>query len=91
MTLDELKAELAAKGEIRLKVKVTPKASRNELVGFLADGTLKVKVQAPPERGKANAAVCTLLAEQLGVATRQVIIAGGESSHLKHVRISKGN
>ena len=89
MTLDQLKAELAAKGEIRLKVKVSPKASRNELVGFLADGTLKVKVQSPPERGKANVAVCALLAQQLGVATRHVIIASGESSHLKHVRISR--
>jgi hypothetical protein len=90
MSLDRLRAELAARGEIRLRVKVTPKASRNEVTGSLADGTLKVRVQAPPEKGKANAALRALLAEQLGVAARQVSILSGETSPLKHIRVSRG-
>ncbi len=87
MTLDALRQELANKGEVRLKVKVVPKARRAELVGFLADGTLKVKVHAPPEKGKANEEVRLLLARELGTDPRQVLIVHGDTSPSKHVRI----
>jgi hypothetical protein len=87
VTLREIKQELAAKGELRLKVKVAPKSRRSELAGFMADGTLKAKVQAPPEKGKANAELCALLARELGVSRRGVLIISGEMSPLKLVRI----
>jgi uncharacterized protein (TIGR00251 family) len=70
-----------------LTVKVVPKASNAEVVGLLADGSLKVKVTAAPEKGRANAAVCELLAEVLGVPKRNVEIVRGETSHTKQVRI----
>jgi uncharacterized protein (TIGR00251 family) len=88
VTLDEVKRELATRGEVRLKVKVTPKSGRSEIAGFLADGTLKVKLLAAPERGKANQELCALLAKHLGVRPRQVEILTGETSPLKHVRVS---
>ena len=88
MTLDGIKQELASKGELRLKVKVTPKSRRSELAGFLADGTLKARVQAPPEKGKANAELCGLLARELGVSQRRVVILNGETSPVKQVRVS---
>jgi uncharacterized protein (TIGR00251 family) len=71
-----------------VKVKVTPKSGRGELVGFLADGTLKVKLLAAPERGKANEELRALLAKRPGVCPHQVEIVGGEISPLKHVRVS---
>jgi uncharacterized protein (TIGR00251 family) len=89
VTLGELKGELEASGELHLRVKVVPKSSRSELAGFMADGTLKAKVQAPPERGKANAELCALLAKHLGVRPRDVDILSGETSPLKQVRISR--
>ena len=88
MTLDEVKRDLAAQGEVRLKIKVTPKSGRSELAGFLADGTLKVKLLAAPERGKANEELRTLVAKHLGVRPRQVEILAGETSPVKHVRVS---
>jgi uncharacterized protein (TIGR00251 family) len=88
VTLDSIKQELASKGELRLRVKVTPKSKRSELAGFLADGTLKARVQAPPERGKANAELCALVARELGVSQRQVVILSGETSPVKQVRVS---
>jgi uncharacterized protein (TIGR00251 family) len=87
VTLAELKQELARKGEIRLKVKVAAKSKRSELAGFMADGTLKVRVQAAPERGKANAEVCALLAGELGIGRQQVQVVRGETSSSKQILI----
>ena len=88
MTLDGIKQELASNGRLRLRVKVTPKSRRSELAGFLADGTLKARVQAPPEKGKANSELCALVARELGVSQRQVEILSGETSPLKQIRVS---
>jgi uncharacterized protein (TIGR00251 family) len=71
----------------RLKVKVVPGSSRNEIVGWLGEA-LKIKVTAPPERGKANKAVVELLAAALGIATDDVIVVSGHSSPAKVVAVS---
>jgi len=64
---------------LRLQVKVVPGASRDGIAGWLGD-SLKVRVKAPAERGKANAAVVRLLAETLEIpADRLRIVAGGSS------------
>ena len=73
---------------LTLSVKVTPKSSRNEVTGFLDDGTMKLKIAAVPEKGKANAEVCDFLADQFGVSKRSVQIVRGETSPLKHIVIS---
>lgn len=44
------------------QVKVIPHSERSEMAGEMADGTLKVKIAAPAEKGKANDALCTFLA-----------------------------
>ncbi len=68
-------------------VKVVPKSSKTELVGYLPDGTWKVKIAAAPERGKANKELCAFLAEHLGVAPSKVQIISGETRHLKRIRV----
>ena len=70
-----------------IRVKVIPKSSKTELVGYLPDGTWKVKVAAVPEKGKANRALCEFLAERLGVAKSRVRIVAGETSTLKRILI----
>jgi uncharacterized protein (TIGR00251 family) len=85
--LDSLKAELAARGEVRMTVKVVPKASRTELAGEQAEGVWKIRVQAPPEKGKANAELCRFLAGLFGVSVRQVAVVSGHTGSLKHLRI----
>jgi len=74
---------------MEFRVKVVPKSSRTELVGYLPDGTWKVKVAAAPEKGKANRALCEFLAEKLGVAKSKVHIVAGETSHLKRIRVDE--
>ncbi len=71
-----------------LRVKVIPKSSKSEVCGRMADGTLKVKIAAAPEKGKANAALCRLLAEYFGVSTREVEILSGAASTLKRIHIA---
>jgi hypothetical protein len=72
-----------------LRVKAIPRSKRSEIAGELADGTLKVRIAAPPERGKANEALITLLASEFGVGRESVEIVSGHASGLKLVRIRK--
>lgn len=69
------------------RVKVIPRSAKSEIAGEMADGTLKVKIAAPPEKGKANEVLCVFLAEHYGVARSAVTIVSGHSAALKLVRI----
>jgi uncharacterized protein (TIGR00251 family) len=71
----------------RLKVLVTPRAGRDEIAGMSGDGVVAVRVTAPPAEGRANDAVCRVIARALGVAPTRVSIAGGAASRLKTVAV----
>jgi uncharacterized protein (TIGR00251 family) len=71
---------------MELRVRVTARASRDELAG-LEGGVLHVRVSAPPVDGKANQAVCRLIARAVGVRRTSVSVARGERSRDKVVRI----
>ena len=66
-----------------LAVRLTPKASRDAVVGILEDGTVKVHVTAPPNEGQDNAALIALLAEVLDVPTGNLAIVAGEEGRDK--------
>jgi uncharacterized protein (TIGR00251 family) len=70
----------------RLAVRVQPRARRDEIAGERG-GSLLVRVRAPPLEGKANAAVCRLLAKRLGLAPGRVAVVRGVSSRDKLVEI----
>jgi uncharacterized protein len=72
----------------RLNVRVQPGARLERLVGWMADGTLKLAVAAPPEGGRANAAVTKFLGLSLGVDARTVTVTRGRSSRSKVVEIA---
>ena len=80
-----LAAQTPTQSDIRLKV--VPGSRKTEIAGTYGD-RLKIKVSAPPEDGKANAAVCDLLARTLGISPRDVTIIAGATSPEKLVRIS---
>jgi uncharacterized protein len=69
-----------------LAIRVQPRAKRSEVAGERG-GAVVIRVSAPPVDGKANEAVCTLIAERVGVPKSAVRIVRGESSRDKLVRI----
>lgn len=70
-----------------VSVKVVPGASRDRIAGVLGDA-LKITTSAPPEKGRANAAVARTLARALGVGRRAVEIVSGRTSPRKEFRVS---
>ncbi len=78
---------LRAEGDaVMLMIRVKPRSSRAAVVGERG-GRLLVQVTAPPEAGRANEAVCRLLARKLKVAAGRVGVVSGQRARDKLVRI----
>ena len=72
--------------DLLLRVHVQPGAGRTALTGRHGDA-LRVKVGAPPEGGRANSALVTLLAVTLGIPESRISIESGATSRAKRLRI----
>ncbi|MBZ4022775.1 hypothetical protein CKO11_09920 [Rhodobacter sp. TJ_12] len=68
-----------------IALRVTPKASRNQIVA--GEEGLRAYVTVVPENGKANAAVVKLLAKSLGVAKSRLTLIRGETARDKVFRL----
>jgi uncharacterized protein YggU (UPF0235/DUF167 family) len=77
---------------VALDVRLTPRGGRDAIEGVehLADGrcVLKARVRAAPFEGAANAALEQLIAKALGIAPRQIELAGGATARVKRLHIS---
>lgn len=76
------------RGGVRITVRVQPRASRAGVEGVHGDAW-RVRVQAPPADGAANAAVCELLADALRVPRRHVRLVSGSSARLKIIEVDE--
>jgi len=70
----------------RIKVTVSPKATKTRVAGTYAD-SIKIQVAAAPERGKANAELTAFVAKKLGVPKSDVNLKSGASSKSKIIEI----
>lgn len=70
-----------------LAIRVTPRASRDEVVEVLPDQTVKIRLTAPPVEGKANEALIEFLAKVLGVSRSRIEIIAGQTGRDKLVSI----
>jgi uncharacterized protein (TIGR00251 family) len=70
-----------------LAVRVTPRASRNEIVELLEDGTIKVRIAAPPTDSEANETLITFLSEILGVPKSRLDIVAGVAGRDKLISV----
>ncbi len=83
---DQLKAELAKKSPLYIRVKVISKSPKNEIVDRMDDGTYKIRVAAIPVKGAANEELCKFLKKSLK-ASEVAIVSGGRDK-VKLIRIS---
>jgi len=70
----------------RIKVKVLPRSSKNEIVSR-QEGYYTIKLTSPPVEGRANKALLDLLAKKLRIPKRHMEIISGKSSRIKSIRI----
>jgi len=70
-----------------LAVRVTPRSSRNEISEIQSDGTVRIRLTAPPVENKANEALVSFLSEVLGVAPSRIEVVAGVSGKAKLVSI----
>jgi len=70
-----------------LRVKVIPKSAKNEVVDIMEDETIKIRIKAAPENGKANAELIKFLSEELNVLEKNVLIISGVSEPLKLIKV----
>lgn len=69
-----------------ISIRLTPKASRNRVLG-VEEEFVKIAVTAVPEDGKANLALTRFLAELLGIGSTSVVLVSGSTSRLKKVLV----
>ena len=70
----------------QIAFRVQARAKRDEIVGE-REGVLVVRISAPPVDGRANRALCKLIARRVGVAPSKVTVVRGEGSRDKLVRV----
>jgi len=72
---------------VEIRVKVVPGSSRTKIVGTL-DDMIKIKISAPPEKGKANQSLIAFMAKLLSVKKNDIEIISGKTNPVKTLRIS---
>jgi uncharacterized protein (TIGR00251 family) len=72
--------------DAQISIRLQPRAKRDEVVGERGDAIV-IRVSAPPVDGKANAALCALIARRVGVAPSRVAVVRGQASRDKVVRV----
>lgn len=70
-----------------MAVRAVPGASRAKVVGLHGD-ELRIRVCSPPVDGRANVELCTVLADTLGVRTREVTVVAGHTARSKQLLVA---
>ncbi|MDD2516074.1 MAG: DUF167 domain-containing protein [Candidatus Gracilibacteria bacterium] len=71
-----------------LKIKVVTRQPKTEFFGILEDGTLKIRLNALPEKGRANKELIEFVSKELGLNKNSVEIISGASDTIKMLRIN---
>ena len=77
----------AGKLFIYLRIKVIPKSAKNQVVDIMDDETIKIRIKAAPEKGRANAELIKFLSEELGVLEKNILIISGVHEPLKLIKV----
>ncbi|CAN5310246.1 hypothetical protein BH10PSE13_BH10PSE13_24310 [soil metagenome] len=81
--------------DMLLSIRLTPRSSAAKVGGLWidakGDGWLSTSVTAPPDKGRANAALIDLLAATLDLPRSSISLEAGATSRLKRIRIARGD
>ncbi|HRH33103.1 MAG TPA: DUF167 domain-containing protein [bacterium] len=86
--IETYKEQFKTNGEITLKVKVHAQTRETRIKSVLTDGVIKIDIQATPEKGKGNEALCKFLSEEFEVPVSSIQIVMGKFSADKTVKIT---
>jgi uncharacterized protein (TIGR00251 family) len=70
-----------------LSIRLKPASNKDEITGWMGDGTLKIKVKAKPVEGQANASMINLLSKRLHIPKSRIEILMGEKTKQKTIRV----
>jgi uncharacterized protein (TIGR00251 family) len=70
-----------------ITIRLQPASNKDEITGWMDDGTLKVKVKVKPVEGQANASLINLLSKRLQIPKSRIEIVMGEKSKQKTIRV----
>lgn len=87
--LEKLIENLANNKEIHFTVRVVSGAPKTEIREEMADSTIKIALNAQPEKGEANQELINFIARALGVRKYQVKIVSGLADKVKLVKVSR--
>ncbi len=74
-----------------LRIKIIPRSSRSEFVEIMEDGTIKIRLSAPPVEGKANKALVEFLSRMLVVKREDISILSGQTNRTKMISVLNTN
>jgi hypothetical protein len=75
------------KDGIVIRVRVIPRAGRDEIVGLIGGEALKIRIQAPPVEGKANARLIKYLSREWKISRADLTVLSGETGRSKRLGI----
>ena len=78
-------------GNITFTAKIVPGSSSPNKICGLLDGMLKIKIAAPPEKGKANQCLIKFLAKTIDVHKNSIQIISGQTNPIKQIQISESS
>ncbi|HRY91291.1 MAG TPA: DUF167 domain-containing protein [Candidatus Gracilibacteria bacterium] len=81
--------QLHSQKSVTFQAKITPKSGKHEISGIMANGTVKIKLKAAPEQGKANEELVELLADELNLSKKNITIIKGQTSPKKTIQINQ--
>lgn len=73
---------------MKINVKIIPNSARNKVVGW-HDNYLKIKINASPEKGKANKELISFLADKFNLAKSSIKILKGQTNRIKLIELPR--
>ncbi len=87
MQTEELRKKLAKEKTIIIKVKIIPNSPKNEIIGYIGQ-SIKIKIKAVPEKGKANKELINFLSKTLNIPKQNIEILHGHTSAQKTIKLN---